>query len=68
MSGFDWKPGCTKSFEGKGDAAQPIPNPVSNQNASDLHKRIQDQGNKVRQLKSSKAAKVRYLLLKFEYK
>ncbi|CAI9729936.1 glutamate proline--tRNA ligase-like [Octopus vulgaris] len=75
VSGFDWKPGCTKSFEGKGDAAQPSSNPVSNQNASDLNKRIQDQGNKVRQLKSCKApkeeitAQVNILLsLKAEYK
>ncbi|GAB1609594.1 bifunctional glutamate/proline--tRNA ligase-like [Argonauta hians] len=75
VSGFDWKPGCTKTFAGNGDAKAPSSTPGSNQVASELNKQIQDQGNKVRQLKNNKAAKeeitaqVNILLsLKAEYK
>ena len=52
-TGKDWKPGATPP----GAAAAPAAS--GGKSAQDLDKEITDAGNKVRQLKSDKAAKVR---------
>ena len=53
VTGKDWKPGATPA------AAAPAAAAASGKSAQELDKEVTDAGNKVRQLKSDKAAKVR---------